>query len=172
MESILQKRKEIYPLLIKIKENNNIEECNKGFNILIKLLENIKNNQKEIKYRIIKSDNKVIKSSLLNLNNIIELLEKIGYEKENDNYILNSNNLDIVEIALGTLYQFLDELNTKLYIKNMSQEVGNNPEIKKEKEKILQKKEEEKKQKENIKRLIEEDKKERKERFNYGEKKK
>ena len=172
MESILQKRKEIYPLLIKIKENNNLEECNKGFNILIKLLENIKNNQIEIKYRIIKSDNKTIKSSLLNLNNIIELLEKIGYEKENDNYILNSNNLDIVEIALGTLYQFLDELNTKLYIKNMSQEVGNNPEIKKEKEKILQKKEEEKKQKENIKRLIEEDKKERKERFNYGEKKK
>jgi hypothetical protein len=167
MNSILQNRKEIYSILLKIKENNNLENCKKGFNILIKLLENIKSNQNELKFRIIKSENKTIKNSLLNLNNINELIEKIGYLKDNENYVLVSNNFDMLEITLGALHQFLDEIDSKLYVKNMSEKLDNNVDIKKEKERILQKKNEEKKIKENINRLIEEDKKERKEKFKY-----
>jgi hypothetical protein len=49
----------------------------------------------------------------------------------------------------------------------MSEKLDNNVEIKKEKERILQKKNEENEFKENINRLIEEDKKERKEKFQY-----
>ena len=73
----------------------------------------------------------------------------------------------MLEITLGALHQFLDEIDSKLYVKNMSEKLGENTEIKKERERILQKKNEEKKLKENINRLIEEDKKERKEKFKY-----
>jgi len=167
MNSILQNRKEIYSILLKIKENNDLENCKKGFNILIKLLENIKSNQSELKFRYIKTENKTIKNSLLNLNDIVELIEKIGFLKDNENYVLVSNNFDMLEITLGTLHQFLDEIDSKLYVKNMSEKLGEKTEIKKEREKVLQKQNEEKKFKENINRLIEEDKKERKERFKY-----
>ena len=74
----------------------------------------------------------------------------------------------MLEITLGALHQFLDEIDSKLYVKNMSEKLDNNVDIKKEKERILQKKNEEKKFKENINRLIEEDKKERKEKFKYA----
>ena len=116
MQNILAKRQELYPYFEKIKTTNKEEECLTGFNILTKLFENIKNNKSELQYRLIKTTNKVISSKLMNLNGIKELLIKVGFEFKDENYVLYNNDLDNLEISLGILNQYKDEVGNKVYI--------------------------------------------------------
>ena len=167
MQNVLAKRQELYPYFEKIKTTNKEEECLTGFNILTKLLENIKNNKSELQYRLIKTTNKVISSKLMNLNGIKELLIKVGFELKDENYVLYNNDLDNLEISLGILNQYKDEVGNKVYIIEQGKKIEQNPEVFKEKQKILKKIEEEKKQKESIQRQIEDDKNFRKDRFRY-----
>ena len=167
MQNILAKRQELYPYFEKIKTTNKEEECLTGFNILTKLFENIKNNKSELQYRLIKTTNKVISSKLMNLNGIKELLIKVGFELKDENYVLYNNDLDNLEISLGILNQYKDEIGNKVYIIEQGKKIEQNPEVFKEKQKILKKIEEEKKQKESIQRQIEDDKNFRKDRFRY-----
>ena len=131
------------------------------------IFENIKNNKSELQYRLIKTTNKVISSKLMNLNGIKELLIKVGFELKDENYVLYNNDLDNLEISLGILNQYKDEVGNKVYIIEQGKKIEQNPEVFKEKQKILKKIEEEKKQKESIQRQIEDDKNFRKDRFRY-----
>ena len=168
MESILNERKKLYDLIEYIKENNSEEKTSKSMKILKKLLTNIKTSPEELKFRIIKTTNKIINEDLMNTNGILNLLQYLGYIATNDgNFILESSDLNIIELCLNILNTDINIYQEKEYVKTTSQQMAENPEVKKEMEIKRKKMEEEKKQKERINQLIEDDKKERKNRFTY-----
>ena len=168
MESILNERKKLYDLIEYIKENNSEEKTSKSMKILKKLLTNIKTSPEELKFRIIKTTNKIINEDLMNTNGILNLLQYLGYIATNDgNFILESSDLNNIELCLNILNTDINIYQEKEYVKTTSQQMAENPEVKKEMEIKRKKMEEEKKQKERINQLIEDDKKERKIRFTY-----
>ena len=168
MESILNERKKLYDLIEYIKENNPEEKTSKSMKILKKLLTNIKTSPEELKFRIIKTTNKIINEDLMNTNGILNLLQYLGYIATNDgNFILESSDLNNIELCLNILNTDINIYQEKEYVKTTSQQMMENPEVKKEMEIKRKKMEEEKKQKERINQLIEDDKKERKNRFTY-----
>ena len=104
----------------------------------------------------------------MNTNGIINLLQYLGYIDTNDgNFILESSDLNNIELCLNILNTDINIYQEKEYVKTTSQQMAENPEVKKEMEIKRKKMEEEKKQKERINQLIEDDKKERKNRFTY-----
>ena len=168
MESILNERKKLYDLIEYIKENNSEEKTSKSMKILKKLLTNIKTSPEELKFRIIKTTNKIINEDLMNTNGILNLLQYLGYIATNDgNFILESTDLNNIEMCLNILNSDISVYNEKEYIKETSQQMMENPQVKKEMEIKRKKLEEDKKQKERINQLIEADKEERKYRFTY-----
>ena len=165
---ILNERKKLYEKIEYIKQNNTEEKTTKTMKIMKKLLTNIMSNPEELKYRIIKTTNKVINEDLMNTNGILDLLESLGYFATNDgNFILESTDLNNIEMCLNILNSDISVYNEKEYIKETSQQMMENPQVKKEMEIKRKKLEEDKKQKERINQLIEADKEERKYRFTY-----
>ena len=168
MESILNERKKLYDMIEYIKANNPEEKVSKSMKILKKLLTNIKSSPEELKFRIIKTTNKIINEDLMNTNGILNLLQYLGYISTNDgNFILESTDLNNIELCLNILNTDINIYKEKEYVKETSQQMMENFEVKKEMEIKRKKLEEDKKQKERINQLIEEDKKERKYKFNY-----
>ena len=168
MESILNERKKLYDLIEYIKENNSEEKTSKSMKILKKLLTNIKTSPEELKFRIIKTTNKIINEDLMNTNGILNLLQYLGYIATNDgNFILESSDLNNIELCLNILNTDINIYQEKEYVKTTSQQKQEKTEDKKKKEKKKKKKKKKKKQKERINQLIEDDKKERKNRFTY-----
>ena len=168
MQSILNERKKLYDNIDFIKENNPEEKTSKAMKIMKKLLTNIKTNPEELKFRIIKTTNKVINDDLMNIEGILQLLQNLGYIATNDgNFILETTDLNNIELCLNILNSDIWVYSEKEYVKEASQQMMENPQVKKEMEIKRQKLEEDKKQKERINQLIEEDKKERKQKFTY-----
>ena len=168
MQSILNERKKLYDNIEFIKENNPEEKTSKAMKIMKKLLTNIKTNPEELKFRIIKTTNKVINDDLMNIEGILQLLQNLGYIATNDgNFILETTDLNNIELCLNILNSDIWVYSEKEYVKEASQQMMENPQVKKEMEIKRQKLEEDKKQKERINQLIEEDKKERKQKFTY-----
>ena len=168
MESILNERKKLYDLIEYIKENNSEEKTSKSMKILKKLLTNVKNNPEELKFRMIKTTNQTISNDLMNVNGIIDLLHYLGYIATNDgNFLLEISDLNNVGLCLNILNTDVGIYTQKEYVKETSQLMMENPEVKKEMEKKRKKMEEDQAQKERIKQLIEADKEERKYRFTY-----
>ena len=105
----------------------------------------------------------------MNVKGIYNLLTILGYMATNDgNFILETSDLNPVELCLNILNTDISIYNEKEYIKEASQLMMQNPEVKKEMELKRKRKEEEKQQKERINQLIEADKEERKIRFKYN----
>ena len=168
MQDILNERKKIYEAIQKIKLTNHEEVTSKGMKILKQLLTNIRNNPQELKFRYIKTTNQTINNSLMNLNGIVNLLEIIGYTATNDgNFILETTDLNNVDLCLSALNSDIVQYTEKEYVKETSALMMQNPEVAKEMEIKRKKLEEDKKQKERINQLIEEDKERRKIKFNY-----
>ncbi len=168
MQSILNERKKLYDNIEFIKQNNPEEKTSKAMKIMKKLLTNIKTNPEELKFRIIKTTNKVINDDLMNIEGILQLLQNLGYIATNDgNFILETTDLNNIELCLNILNSDIWVYSEKEYVKEASQQMMENPQVKKEMEIKRQKLEEDKKQKERINQLIEEDKKERKQKFTY-----
>ena len=168
MESILNERKKLYDLIEYIKYNNPEEKVSKAMKILKKLLTNVKNSPEELKFRMLKTTNQTISTDLMNVNGIIDLLHYLGYIATNDgNFLLEISDLNNVELCLNILNTDVGIYTQKEYVKETSQLMMENPEVKKEMEKKRKKMEEDKAQKERIKQLIEADKEERKYRFTY-----
>lgn len=168
MESILNERKKLYDLIEYIKHNNPEEQVSKAMKILKKLLTNVKNSPEELKFRMIKTTNQTISNDLMNVNGIIDLLHYLGYIATNDgNFLLEISDLNNVGLCLNILNTDVGIYTQKEYVKETSQLMMENPEVKKEMEKKRKKMEEEQAQKERIKQLIEADKEERKYRFTY-----
>ena len=168
MQSILNERKKLYDNIEFIKQNNPEEKTSKAMKIMKKLLTNIKTNHEELKFRIIKTTNKVINDDLMNIEGILKLLQNLGYIATNDgNFILETTDLNNIELCLNILNSDIWVYSEKEYVKETSQQMMENPQVKKEMEIKRQKLEEDKKQKERINQLIEEDKKERKQKFTY-----
>jgi len=168
MESILNERKKLYDLIEYIKHNNPEEQVSKAMKVLKKLLTNVKNNPEELKFRMIKTTNQTISNDLMNVNGIIDLLHYLGYIATNDgNFLLEISDLNNVGLCLNILNTDVGIYTQKEYVKETSQLMMENPEVKKEMEKKRKKMEEDQAQKERIKQLIEADKEERKYRFTY-----
>ena len=168
MQSILNERKKLYDNIEFIKQNNPEEKTSKAMKIMKKLLTNIKTNPEELKFRIIKTTNKVINDDLMNIEGILQLLQNLGYIATNDgNFILETTDLNNIELCLNILNSDIWVYSEKEYVKEASQQMMENPQVKKEMEIKRKKLEEDKKQKERINQLIEEDKKERKQKFTY-----
>ena len=168
MQSILNERKKLYDNIEFIKENNPEEKTSKAMKIMKKLLTNIKTNPEELKFRIIKTTNKVINDDLMNIEGILQLLQNLGYIATNDgNFILETTDLNNIELCLNILNSDIWVYSEKEYVKEASQQMMENPQVKKEMEIKRQKLEEDKKQKERINQLIEEDKEDRKHKFTY-----
>ena len=168
MQSILNERKKLYDNIEFIKQNNPEEKTSKAMKIMKKLLTNIKTNPEELKFRIIKTTNKVINDDLMNTEGILQLLQNLGYIATNDgNFILETTDLNNIELCLNILNSDIWVYSEKEYVKETSQQMMENPLVKKEMEIKRKKLEEDKKQKERINQLIEEDKKERKQKFTY-----
>ena len=168
MESILNERKKLYDLIEYIKHNNPEEQVSKAMKVLKKLLTNVKGNPEELKFRMIKTTNQTISNDLMNVNGIIDLLHYLGYIATNDgNFLLEISDLNNVGLCLNILNTDVGIYTQKEYVKETSQLMMENPEVKKEMEKKRKKMEEDQAQKERIKQLIEADKEERKYRFTY-----
>lgn len=81
---------------------------------------------------------------------------KISYELSSDGSIEN------VDICIGILNQYIYQIEEKVYVKEAAKTINmNNEEVRKEKERMIKKMNEEKKAKEDILKLIEQDKLER-----------
>ena len=168
MQSILNERKKLYDLIEYIKQNNPEEKTSKSMKITKKLLTNITANPEELKFRIIKTTNKTINEDLMSINGILDLLENLGYIATNDgNFILEATDMNNIELCLNILNSDIGIYQEKEYVKEASQQMMENPQVKKEMEIKRKKLEEDKKQKERINQLIEADKEERKYRFTY-----
>ena len=168
MQSILNERKKLYDNIEFIKQNNPEEKTSKAMKIMKKLLKNIKTNPEELKFRIIKTTNKVINDDLMNTEGILQLLQNLGYIATNDgNFILETTDLNNIELCLNILNSDIWVYSEKEYVKETSQQMMENPLVKKEMEIKRKKLEEDKKQKERINQLIEEDKEDRKHKFTY-----
>ena len=168
MQSILNERKKLYDLIEYIKQNNPEEKTSKSMKIMKKLLTNITANPEELKFRIIKTTNKTINEDLMSINGILDLLENLGYIATNDgNFILEATDMNNIELCLNILNSDIGIYQEKEYVKEASQQMMENPQVKKEMEIKRKKLEEDKKQKERINQLIEADKEERKNRFTY-----
>ena len=168
MQSILNERKKLYDLIEYIKQNNPEEKTSKSMKIMKKLLTNITANPEELKFRIIKTTNKTINEDLMSINGILDLLENLGYIATNDgNFILEATDMNNIELCLNILNSDIGIYQEKEYVKEASQQMMENPQVKKEMEIKRKKLEEDKKQKERINQLIEADKEERKYRFTY-----
>lgn len=168
MESLLNERAKIYDIIQNIKMRNPEENVSKAMKILKQLLTNIKNNPEDLKFRMIKTTNPNISNSLMNINGIYDLLYNIGYIAKNDgNYMLETTNLNNVELCLSILSSDITQFSQKEYVKETSQLMMKNPQVFKEMEAKKKKLEEEKRQKERINEMIEADKVERKMKFTY-----
>ena len=168
MQNILNERKKLYDLIEYIKQNNPEEKTSKSMKIMKKLLTNITTNPEELKFRIIKTTNKTINEDLMSINGILDLLENLGYIATNDgNFILEATDMNNIELCLNILNSDIGIYQEKEYVKEASQQMMENPQVKKEMEIKRKKLEEDKKQKERINQLIEADKEERKYRFTY-----
>ena len=136
--------------------------------ILKTLLTNIQNNPQELKFRIIKTTNPNINNSLMNIKGITDLLYALGYTSKYDgNFMLETSDLNNLNLCLNILNTDINQFNQKEYVKETSKLMMKNPEVAKEMEAKRRKLEEEKRQKERVKEMIEADKIERKMRFNY-----
>ena len=168
MQSILNERAKIYELIQNIKMKNPEDRVSKGMKILKQLLTNIRNNPEELKFRIIKTTNPNISSSLMNINGIEDLLYNIGYiAKYDGNFILEATDLNNVDLCLSILNSDISQFSQKEYVKEASSQIMKNPQVAKEMEAKRKKLEEDKKQKDRINEMIEADKIERKMKFNY-----
>lgn len=168
MQSILNERKKLYDLIEFIKQNNPEERVSKAMKIMNKLLTNIKNNPEELKYRIIKTTNQTINNDLMTINGIDNLLYNLGYIATNDgNFLLEISDLNNIELCLNILNSDIGIYKEKEYVKETSQLMMENPQVRKEMELKRKKLEEEKKEKERINQLIKDDKEIRKMKFNY-----
>lgn len=152
-------RKDIYSKIEDINKQNPQNKVLQGYKILLKLLQNIHNNPSELKFRLIKTENTVIKSNLLNLKKITELILYLGYTESNNFYEYKEDKMDKIDICIGVLNQYIEKIGEKEYEKEAVKTIlNNNTEAQQEKEKILKKLEDEKKAKEQILALIEQDK--------------
>ena len=168
MDSILNERKKLYDMIEYIKHNNPEDKVSKSMKIMKKLLANVTSNPEELKFRIIKTTNKIINDDLMTTKGIVDLIQFLGYTATYDgNFILEETDLNNIELCLNILNSDIGIYNEKEYVKETSQQMMQNPEVRKEMETKRKKLEEEKKQKERINQLIEADKEERKYRFTY-----
>lgn len=168
MQGILNERAMLYELIENIKMNNPEEQTSKAMKILKTLLTNIQNNPQELKFRIIKTTNPNINNSLMNIKGITDLLNALGYTAKYDgNFMLETSDLNNLNLCLNILNTDINQFNQKEYVKETSKLMMKNPEVAKEMEAKRKKLEEEKRQKERVKEMIEADKIERRERFKY-----
>ena len=168
MQGILNERAMLYELIENIKMNNPEEQTSKAMKILKTLLTNIQNNPQELKFRIIKTSNPNINNSLMNIKGICDLLYALGYTSKYDgNFMLETSDLNNLNLCLNILNTDINQFNQKEYVKETSKLMMKNPEVAKEMEAKRRKLEEEKRQKERVKEMIEADKIERRERFKY-----
>ena len=168
MQGILNERAMLYELIENIKMNNPEEQTSKAMKILKTLLTNIQNNPQELKFRIIKTSNPNINNSLMNIKGITDLLNALGYTAKYDgNFMLETSDLNNLNLCLNILNTDINQFNQKEYVKETSKLMMKNPEVAKEMEAKRRKLEEEKRQKERVKEMIEADKIERRERFKY-----
>ena len=168
MQDILNERAMLYELIENIKMNNPEEQTSKAMKILKTLLTNIQNNPQELKFRIIKTTNPNINNSLMNIKGICDLLYALGYTSKYDgNFMLETSDLNNLNLCLNILNTDINQFNQKEYVKETSKLMMKNPEVAKEMEAKRRKLEEEKRQKERVKEMIEADKIERRERFKY-----
>ena len=168
MQNILNERAKLYELIQNIKMRNGEEEVSKAMKILKQLLTNIKNSPEELKFRIIKTTNPNISNSLMNIKGIGDLLYTLGYiAKYDGNYMLETTDLNNVDLCLSILNSDIIQFDQKEYVKETSKQMMKNPQVAKEMEIKKKKLEEEKKQRERVNEMIEADKIERKMRFTY-----
>ena len=168
MQNILNERAKLYELIQNIKMRNGEEEVSKAMKILKQLLTNIKNSPEELKFRIIKTTNPNISNSLMNIKGIGDLLYTLGYiAKYDGNYMLETSDLNNVDLCLSILNSDIIQFDQKEYVKETSKQMMKNPQVAKEMEIKKKKLEEEKKQRERVNEMIEADKIERKMRVTY-----
>ena len=168
MQNILKERAKLYELIQNIKMRNGEEEVSKAMKILKQLLTNIKNSPEELKFRIIKTTNPNISNSLMNIKGIGDLLYTLGYiAKYDGNYMLETTDLNNVDLCLSILNSDIIQFDQNEYVKETSKQMMKNPQVAKEMEIKKKKLEEEKKQRERVNEMIEADKIERKMRFTY-----
>ena len=168
MQDILKERQKLYEIIQNIKNRNTEEKTSKAMKIIKQLLTNIRNNPEELKFRFIKTTNPTISNSLMNVNGIIDLLQHLGYIAQYDgNFIIETNDFNNIDLCLSILNTDISQFNQKEYIKETSEQMMQNPQVKKEMEQKKKKLEEDKKQKDRINQLIEADKIERKNKFTY-----
>jgi hypothetical protein len=102
------------------------EEVIDAFNLIIKLLNNIKKDPKENKFRNFKISNEAIKSKVLIVSGILDLIQLIGYEKANEEtYSYLGDNLQNLDMAIEALESAVVSIYRGTYLKPIMSSSGN-----------------------------------------------
>ena len=109
--------KEIIDEMLKEIVKNRPQQYKTAFEVLTKLLNNIIENPNEPKFRVIKKSNAVISSRLLNIPEIMDVLNVIGYEEgkgEKENCLLyEGNRFESLKECLEILKELLSNTETQ-----------------------------------------------------------
>jgi len=114
MDNLETKIEDIAQIII-YNTNYKIETLITAFELLVKLFQNIINNPNEDKFKNFKLTNEAIKTKILFITEITDLLKAIGYEKVNEESLTYKNTtVNSLEITVGILNKKLTYLEYKL----------------------------------------------------------
>ena len=101
-----------------IAKSNKKEMVEEAFNLLLKLFNNISKNPGESKIRNFKISNETLKTKVLFIKNILQVIEIIGYKiTSEENYSFEHENITSINLGIKILSNVLNELE---YLKNES----------------------------------------------------
>jgi len=78
----------IYKICGDIESRYNDDVVNSAFTLLLKLFQNIINNPNELKFRQFKKSNEAIKTKILIIHEIEQLIKEIGYQEEGSDVLI------------------------------------------------------------------------------------
>ena len=160
MQSLMLTKNKLYEIIKLIQQDNSCDSVADGLKILLKLFKNIINNPIDLKFRTIKTTNKVISEKLMTLDHIHEFLSACNFEINEGSYHC-SDDIENIEISLSLIENAIKEAEEKVTIKSIARDSLKDEQVLKERKRAQKKLAEEKKAREDVLRMIEEDKKER-----------
>ena len=150
----------IYNLCNEIKKKYSEESTHTAYHLLLKLLNNIVNNPNEAKFRIFKKTNEAIKTKILVIKEIHEMLISMGYtDTDADNMTYKDPKVDKLKKAIDIISIYTKEIEEEF---NRRELLKKNQDLVKLNEEINAKFREEQRKKKEILKDLENDKKERK----------
>jgi len=118
-------------IILKTMDKYKEEDLLDSYKILLKLLQNLAENEFEHKYKTFKKTNPIIKSKVLKIPEILDILRIIGYkEMDTDTLIWQDKEISIIAKIVEDLKMFINLIEAKLTNRKLNELAENDPEKK------------------------------------------